>query len=212
MTTVLQLETRDAVSVDAVRAAGKVPGVVYGPKQEPINIAVNAQVFQKTLAEAGESTIISLEGAGEAIEVLIHEVTFHPVKGGVQHVDFYAIERGKELTVTVALEFEGEAPAEDKGLIVNRVLHEVEVTTRPSLLPSHITVDLSVLTDEDSHILVSDLKVAEGVKIDTDGEQVIANVSAPREEEPETESTEIDMSAIEVEEKGKEDAPEEPAA
>jgi large subunit ribosomal protein L25 len=203
MTTVLQIEKREDISVDAVRSAGKVPAVVYGPKQEAMNIAVDAQVFQKTLEEAGESTIITLEGAGDAIEVLIHDVAFHPVKGGVQHVDFYAIERGKELTVTVALEFEGEAPAEDKGLNVNHVLHEIEVTTRPSLLPSHITVDVSGLVDEDSHILVKDLKVAEGVKIDTDPEQVVVNVSLPREEEPEEPTEAVDMNAIEVEEKGK---------
>lgn len=205
MTTVLQIEKRDGASVGAVRAAGKIPAIVYGPKQEAIAIAVDERAFGKTLEEAGESTIIKLEGAGDTIEVLIHEVSFNPVKGGVQHVDFYAIERGKELTVTVALEFEGEAPAEDAGLIVNRVLHEVEVTTKPSLLPSHLTVDLSKLVDLESHILVSDLKVAEGVKIENDPEQVIANVAEPREEEPEEAPEAVDMDAVEVEEKGKEE-------
>lgn len=208
MTTVLQIEKRENTSPEAVRKAGKIPAVVYGPKQEAVAIAVDERTFGKVLEDSGESTIIKLEGVGDEIEVLIHDVSFHPVKGGVQHVDFYAIERGKELTVTVALEFEGEAPAEDQGLVVNHVLHEVEVTTKPSLLPSHLTVDLSKLVDLESHILVKDLIVAEGVKIENDPEQMIANVSEPREEEPEDAPAAVDMDAVEVEEKGKEESEE----
>lgn len=180
-------------------------GVVYGPKQEPISLAVDTMTFEKTLRDAGESTIITLKGLGEDIEVLIHDVAFNPEKGGVEHVDFYAIERGKELTTNVGLEFIGEAPVEKTGATVNKVLHDVEVTCRPSDLPAHIDVDISVLTDEDSEIRIEDLKVPEGVKIENDAHDVVVNVSAAREEEPEETAEAVDMDAIEVEGKGKEE-------
>lgn len=205
MTVKLEVTKREE-SIKSVRANGRTPGVVYGPKQESIAISVPTQIFEKTLHEAGESTIINLEGLGETIEVLVHEVAFNAEKGGIEHVDFYAIERGKELTTNVALEFVGEAPVEKTGASVTKALQELEVTCRPSDLPAHITVDLSVLVDEESQIKVQDLSVPEGVTLSAEVETVIATVSAVREEEPEEAPEAVDMDAVAVEEKGKEEA------
>ncbi len=185
MTIKLEVTKRDG-SAASVRAAGKVPAIVYGPKQEPIAIAVDKIVFTKTLEEAGESTIINLVGLPEDIEVLIHDVAFNPERGGVEHADFYAIERGKELTTHVALEFVGEAPVSKSGATITKNLHEVEVTCRPSVLPSHIDVDISSLVDAESHIAVKDLIVPAGVTIENDPELMVVTVSAARDAEPET--------------------------
>ncbi len=182
MTIKLDVAKREGSAV-ALRANGKTPGVVYGPKQEPISIEVDTVTFTKVLEEAGESTIINLVGLGEEIEVLIHDVSFNAARGGVEHADFYAIERGKELTTHVALEFIGEAPVTKSGATVNKVLHEVEVTCRPSLLPNHIDVDISVLTDTESNISVKDLVVPAGVTINNDPAIIVASVTEAREEE-----------------------------
>lgn len=207
MTITLTVEKRGdkAESADALRNKGILPGVVYGPKQDATPLSIDKKAFEKVLKEAGESTIVNLEGLGAATEVLIHDVSFDPHKGGITHVDFYAIERGKELTVDVPLEFIGEAPVEKTGATANKVLHEIEVTCRPSKLPSHIDVDLSVLVNEESVIHIKDLSIPEDVKVENDPEEVVVNVSAAREEESE-EATGVDMDAIEVEKKGKEDA------
>jgi len=211
MTTQLAVTPR-TTSGKAVRNEGLLPGVVYGPKQEPLMVAMPKIVFEKTLAEAGESTIITLTGLNEEVEVLIHDVSFNSARGGVEHVDFYAIERGKELTTSVVLEFIGEAPVEKEGATVNRALDMVEVTCRPSNLPSHIDVDVSGMQSVDDQIMVADLKAPEGVTINTDPEMPVAIISAARDVEAETaESEEVDMDAVEVEEKGKDEGEEKPA-
>ena len=110
----------------------------------------------------------------------------HPVKDLPIHVDFYSIERGKTLTLYVPLEFVGEAPAEKKGGIVVRVMHEIEIETRPRNIPQHIEVDLSKLEDLDSIIAVKDLDLPEGVVALADHEEVVASVSAQQEETEET--------------------------
>jgi len=209
MTVSLAVAKREA-SAKSVREDNKLPAVIYGPKQEPIIVQMDRVAFEKTLEAAGESTIITLEGLESPIEVLIHEVAFNAARGGVEHVDFYAIERGKELTTNVALEFIGEAPIESTGAMVNKILHEVEVTCKPSKLPSHIDVNMSTLTDVDAQITVADLVVPEGVIINTEGDTIVATVAGAREEEPEEpDVTEIDMDAIEVEKKGKGEVAEE---
>ena len=182
--------TKREQSAAALRAAGMVPAIVYGPKQTPLQIAVNKQIFEKTVREAGESTIVELSGVGDPIEVLIHDVAFDAGRGGIMHADFYAIERGKELTTDVPLHFVGEAPIEKSGATVSKVLHEVEVTCRPSVLPSHLEVDLSGLDTVTAQIHVRDLAAPTGVTIETDPDAVVAMVSAARSAEPETAAAE----------------------
>lgn len=200
MTVSLQAQPRDAAK--KTNTTDRVVGVVYGPKQEATPLSIERAVFEKTYKEAGESTVITLEGLGDSMEVLIHEVAFDPVKSIIRHVDFYAIEKGKEITVDVPLEFIGEAPAEEKDGVLTKVLHEIEITCAPAKLPHNIEVDVSVMTELDAPIRVKDLTIPDGVKVENDPEEVVAIV-VPVEEETEETPTEVDMSAIEVEEKGK---------
>lgn len=210
MTIKLEVQKRDEKTTAAeVRETGNVPAVVYGPKQEPLSISVSAKDFEKVLKEAGEATILELTGLDGAVEVLIKDVEFNPVKQVLNHVDFYAIERGKDMNATVPLHFIGEAPVEDsKQGTVNKVLHEVEVTCRPSKLPSHIDVDLSSLATVEDKIHISDLVIPEGVKLEADPADAVAVVSPARKAVETDENTEIDMEAIEVEQKGKDNTEE----
>jgi large subunit ribosomal protein L25 len=206
MTVTLDVAKR-TVSAKAVRNEGNIPAVVYGPKQEPISISLSKTVFEKVLKEAGESTVINLKGLGEDIEVLIHDVAFSAAKGGVTHADFYALEKGKEITVHVPLEFIGEAPATKKGGSLTKVLHEIEVTCKPAALPQHLDVDVSGLDDFEKRILVKDLILPAGVKAENDGEEVVVLVQEV-EEEAEEPVAPVDMAAVAVEPKGKAEASE----
>ncbi len=203
MTVTLQIEKRAITGkkLEKLRQEGKLPAVVYGPKQEAVLITLDKGNFEKMLKEAGESTVINLAGLDEEIEVLVHDVAFNPAKGGVMHVDFYAIEKGKEITVHVPLEFVGEAPATKTGGSLTKVLHEIEITCKPSALPQHIEVDVSGLDDFEKQIHVKDLVIPAGVKVGNDAEEVVALVQEVKEEE-EPEAP-VDMDAVEVEAKGK---------
>jgi len=200
----LNIEKRDKkVGLKTLRDSGKVPAVFYGRKEKSTPVVVAERDFQKVWKEAGESTIISLHGGGKDIDAIIHEVQVHPVSGMPLHADFYVIEKDRKITVPVPLEFVGESEAEKQGLILVKVLHELEVESLPGSLPQHLEVDISVLKDVDSHILVKDIKLPEGVKATAPGEEVVISVNEAREEEPEEVPEEVDMDSIEVETKGK---------
>jgi len=204
----LKIEKREAGNAQNVREGNKVPAVLYGPKNDSVSISIKHSDFLKTWNEAGESSIITLTGLGEDMDALIQQVDTHPVTGQPLHADFYIIEKGKKVQVEVPLIFEGIAPVEKAGGIVIKVIHELEVEAMPKNLPHEIKVDLSVLTDMDSQILVKDIKLPEGVDVMLEPEEVIVSVSEAKEIEEE-EPTAIDMDSIVVEEKGKkEDSPE----
>lgn len=185
---------------------GHIPAVVYGPKQEPISISLEEKVFDKIRREAGESTIVELTGLAEPLEVLIKDVDFDPVKLVMRHVDFYAFERGKDMTTSVAIELIGESIVNKNNVgSVTKVLQDITVTCRPSALPSHIEVDISGMDDVDSKITVADLPVLEGVVYEADPEETVAVVSVAKEEVDE-DPEEVDMEDIAVEGEKKEEA------
>ena len=207
----ISLSVTPRTANQAERSTENLPAVIYGPKQEAVPVAISRKEFTKVFEQAGESTIITIEGLTEPIEVLVQAVDFHPMRAEIVHVDLYAIERGKEITTEIPLEFVGTPAIEKSGGMVNKVMHEVTVTCRPSNLPKNIEVDVSGLAKPDDQILVEHLVVTEGVVIDHEPGEVIAVAQGVREEEPETEPEEMDISAVEVEEKGKSDVPEESA-
>jgi large subunit ribosomal protein L25 len=200
----IPFETRDAkAKTGSLRRGGRIPGVFYGPKEKSTPISVKESEFRKVWKEAGESSIIVLKHEGEEHEALIQDVAVHPVSDIPQHVDFYVIEKGKKLEVSVPLEFVGVSGAvKDLAGILVKVLHELPIEALPKDLPHDIQVDISLLTDLNSQILVSDLKLPEGVEVKIGMEEVIAAIAVAKEEVEET--APVDLSAIEVSvEKGK---------
>lgn len=198
--TAVKRETNKAPK--AVRKEGNVPGVVYGPKQSALAVAVPAREFDKVLKSAGESTVIELSGLGEPMQVLIHEVDRDPVTNAPRHVDLYAIEKGAKVEVAVPLVFVGESDAVKAGANLVKVMHELEIEAAPVDLPHDIQVDISILVNVGDQIRVSDLKIPAGVTVKVDGEEVVALIQEVQVEE-ESPIAAPDMSAIEVEKKGK---------
>jgi large subunit ribosomal protein L25 len=187
---------------------GTLPAVVYGPKQEAMTIALSSREFEKVLRDAGESSVVELAGLGSPMQVLIHEVDLDPVTSVPRHVDLYAIEKGAKVEVALPLEFIGESAAVKAGASLVKVIHELEVEADPSKLPQNIEVDLTKLAAVGDQIHVRDLAIPAGVEVKVDADQVVALIQEVKVEEEAPVAT-VDMSAIEVEQKGKveEEAP-----
>jgi large subunit ribosomal protein L25 len=206
----LKAEIRDTkVKPDAIRKRGLIPAVFYGKKEKSTPIAIKQSDFLKAWKAAGESSVISLETPEGAVESLIHDVDFDPVSGQPRHADFYVFEKGHKVKVDVPIEFTGTSAAvKDMGGILVKVMHALKIEAMPRDLPHNIPVDISPLVSFESQILAKDISIPEGVTLLENPEEVVALVSAPREEKEE-EAAPIDLSAIEVEKKGKEETPEE---
>jgi large subunit ribosomal protein L25 len=187
----------------SLRNKGVLPAVVYGRSEESTPISVDRKQFEKVFHAAGESTVIALSGLGEHKDALIHEVNLDPVTGVPVHVDFYAISKGQTVTVAIPLEFIGESPAvKDKGGILVKVLHDIEVTCEPKDLPHGIKVDISKLTELDSQIKIKDLGLAANHQLSIDADEVVAMIDVAKDEP--VEEAPADISAIEIsEERGK---------
>ncbi len=166
----------------AVRRAGRVPGVVYGGKQEPRLVSVDPRDVRKGL-EAGTffSTIYTLKIGGESERVIPRDVHMHPIKVMPQHVDFMRVSADTKITVDVPVHFlnEEECPGLKRGGVLNIVRHEVEVYCGVDDIPHGFDLDLTGLDIGDS-IHASSLALPTGVELTiTDRDFTIATIAAP---------------------------------
>jgi large subunit ribosomal protein L25 len=205
MAITLKVEKRDVkVDVATLRASGKIPAVFYGKKEASTPISIATIDFIKAYRSAGESTVVILQGDGIEVESLIHDLDLHPVTGKPMHADFYVFEKGKKIKVGVPLEFVGVAPAiKELGGSLVKVLYTIEIEALPKDLPHKIEVDIAALVDFKSSIKASDIKLPAGVALAINPDDIIASASEPKSEEEEVVAP-VDLSAIEVEKKGKE--------
>jgi large subunit ribosomal protein L25 len=167
-----------------LRAAGQVPGVIYGHGREPQSLTVNAREFDR-LAERVRitSTVIELALDGKVAKTLVRELQRDPIKRSVLHIDFQELVAGEKVNVSVPLRFTGTPEGvKTGGGIFEEVVHNIHVECDPSNIPDHIDVDVTALTIGHS-LHVSDLKLPEGVEITDDADMTIAVVSAPKAEE-----------------------------
>ena len=200
---VIKAEARDLdIKMDVLRKSGKIPAVFYGAGKDTTSISIPIIEFKKVWRDAGESSAVKVSYPGGEIDALIHEVQLDPVTDEPIHVDFLAIDMKKKIKVKVPLSFEGISNAVKSGLgNLVKVLHEIEIEALPADLPHNLIVDISKLETLNDNVSVADLKLPAGVTAITNENEVIASIVAQVEEKEEV--APIDLTAIEVEKKGK---------
>jgi large subunit ribosomal protein L25 len=190
--------------VDALRKSGETPAVFYGAGQNTTSICIPTVEFKKVWRDVGESSTVKINIGTDNIDVLIHEVQVDPITSEPIHVDFLAIDMTKKITVGVPLVFEGISNAVKTGIgNLVKALHELEVEALPADLPHDLVVDISKLQTLDDQIFVSDIRLPAGVTIVNEATDVIASIIEQVEEKEE--EVPVDLTAIEVEKKGKKD-------
>ena len=201
---VIKADKRDLdAKLGILRKSGKIPAVFYGAGENTTSVTLSKTEFKKIWRDAGESSAIKISTPNGEVNALIHEVQVDPVTDEPIHVDFLVIDMKKKIRVKVPLVFEGISNAVKNGIgNLVKVLHEVEIEALPIDLPHNFKVDISKLETLESIIIVSDIKLPTGVVVITNGNDVVASIVAQVEEKEEV-AVAPDLSAIEVEKKGK---------
>jgi large subunit ribosomal protein L25 len=201
---VIKADKRDLdAKLGILRKSGKIPAVFYGAGENTTPVILSKTEFKKIWRDAGESSAIKISTPNGDVNALIHEVQVDPVTDEPIHVDFLVIDMKKKIRVKVPLVFEGISNAVKNGIgNLVKVLHEVEIEALPIDLPHNFKVDISKLETLESIIIVSDIKLPPGVVIITNVNDVVASIVAQVEEKEEVVAA-PDLSAIEVEKKGK---------
>ncbi len=149
-----------------LRHAGRVPAIVYGGKEQPINVELDHnEIFHALRKELFHSSILDMNLDGTNHQVLLRSVQWHPYKQIVMHVDFQRVDADKALHTKVPLHFvnaEVSPAVKLSAAIISHVFTELEIACLPVNLPQYIEVDLSNLLAGHS-IHLADVTLPKGV-------------------------------------------------
>ena len=173
----------------ALRAAGRIPAVVYGRQVTPQNIEVNAKEMEDLIHHSvSENLLVDLTIKDDARPkrlALVQEVQHYALTGKVLHVDFHEVAENEKVTILVPVETSGEAEGvKTDGGVLEHVLFKIKVRALPKDLPELITVDVSHLKIGQA-IHLGDIKAPENTEILGDKHISVISVAAPRTEEEE---------------------------
>jgi large subunit ribosomal protein L25 len=200
----LTVERREVLGkkVRALRRSGMIPANIYGQRLESLAVQLPAETLKLLLRDHGRNEIVYLQVDGEERPAFIRTIQKNPVTDAVLHVEFLQVSLTQKVKITVPIHLTGVAPAvETFGGVLVQQLNSVSVEALPTNIPTSIEVDVSVLTELEQALHISDVIPPEGAVILQDPESAVARIATPaaeRAEEIEAEEAEAAAAAAEA--------------
>jgi large subunit ribosomal protein L25 len=184
---VLNAKTREVTGkrVRAMRAAGRIPIIVYGSAIDPLALEVDTKAFIQVASEAGTTQVVSLkiEGEKSVRSAMIREVQQHVTRLTPIHADLVQVDLTQTIRAVVPIVISAFPKlAQAPGAIASTPITEVNVEALPGKLPQAFEVDASEIDDFDTSIRTGDLDLGEGVILLDDPEGVVFTMSRMRAE------------------------------
>ena len=187
-----------------LRAAEKLPAVVYGKDLEPTSVVVDPKELEQVISgDAGMNTLITLKGGGslEGRVVVLKDADIHPIRRTMVCADFHVINLTEKSLFMVPINVVGTAIGQKEGGTLQLVRNELEVSCLPTQVPQAIDIDVTELAIGDT-LHIDEIAAPEGVELVHDVNFTVVTLSVVKAE---VETTEEDEEVAEVTE-------EEPAA
>lgn len=166
-----------------LRAAGKVPAVLYGTSVEPKSLAVDSYEFEKIAKKAkGSTMLIDLDVTGEKSMALVRDYQADPFRREIKHIDFQAVGMNDKIEIEVPVQLTGNPAGVKEGGILEQLRRTLNVRCMVSAIPSHIDVDVTALNIGDN-IHADELKLPDGVEFPVAANFTVAAVVPPTKEE-----------------------------
>lgn len=184
-----------------LRAAGKVPAVVYGKGMEPCPIAVEPKTLENAIAtEAGWNTLLTLRGvpAVDGKIVVLKELDLHPLRREMVCADFHAIDLQKKVHFMVPVHPVGKSAGEKAGGTLQVIRHELGVFCLPTQVPQTVEIDVTALEIGDV-VHIADVIAPEGVELVHDVNFTVITVVGHKPEVEEGEEGEVAEAGEEIE-------------
>ncbi len=166
-----------------IRAAGKIPAVLYGHGTDPRHLTLPAREFAHAI-KGGANTILTLALPGGDELALAKSVVRHPLRDYFEHIDLIIVRRGERVTVDIAVVVTGEPTA---GSLVLTDANTLSIEVEALHIPQSLEVSIDGL-EIGAQVLASQVTLPEGATLISDPETLVVAVSLA----PTTEDLEAD--------------------
>jgi len=157
-----------------IRAAGKIPAVLYGHGTEPQHLTLPGHEVSLIVRKA--NAVLDLDIAGTSQLALVKDVQKEPVRQVIEHLDLMVVVRGEKVTVDVPVHVEGEPVS---GSIAIQEASTLTLSAEATHIPERLTVSVEGL-EEGAQLLASAVELPAGVELVSDPETLVVLVSGTR--------------------------------
>jgi large subunit ribosomal protein L25 len=163
------------------RAAGNVPGVLYGHKEEVVHLSVEAAALEALLRRGGHG-LLELSVDGKAESAVIKDLQWDVFGREILHVDFARVSKDEKIVVEVPLVLKGVAPGLAEGGVLDQPMHSIEIRCPADNIQEQVVVHVNQLHLGGS-IFVKDLTLPVGAEALADEDQLVVHISKAKTEE-----------------------------
>jgi len=204
----LSLEERKQVrkGLNKLKDAGLIPAVIHNPGKDSIIVSAPFKEAVKVYHQAGKHHPVNVKVGTQTYLTIIKDADFETKKHTLRHLVFGIIKQDAKVETEVPITLVGDAPASKAGLLVVRMLNDIELEAFPRDLPDEVTVSVEKLVEVSDKITVADIDVPKGVTILTEATHPIAIVEETPAQVSE-EAAEESAEAAEAAEATTEEAP-----
>lgn len=156
-----------------LRAAGKIPAVLYGHGTEPVHVALPGHQVSLLIRRANALLDLDIEGTSQL--ALVKDVQKDPVHQIIEHIDLLVVKKGEKIHVDVPVTVVGESFA---GTIVNLDATSISLEVEATHIPEHIEVDVEGL-EEGAHITAGELTLPKGAALLAEPDTLVVAISTP---------------------------------
>lgn len=165
-----------------LRAAGKIPAVMFGRGTEPKHLALPGH--QISLIIRKSNAVLELDIDGEQSLALVKDVQKDPVLRIIEHLDLIVVIKGEKVIVDIPVHIEGEAAP---GSVVNRDATTLSIEAEATHIPENLVVSIEGL-EVGTQILAKDVTLPSGSSLLSDPELLVVAIAEPEETEEEAEA------------------------
>jgi len=172
----LVAEIRDQFGKGAarkIRAAGKIPAVIYGHGTEPQHITLPGHEVSLIIRKA--NAVLDLDIAGKSQLALVKDVQKDPVRQIIEHLDLIVVKKGEKVQVEVPVHVVGE-PA--PGTVLEQEAHTLLVEVPALSIPDSLEISVEGV-EAVTHVLADKVVLPEGVTLVADSETLVVSVVLP---------------------------------
>lgn len=175
----LSIEAREGTgttSARRLRAAGKVPAVLYGHGTDPRHVALDARAFEDVLHHGGRTSLITLTTGKKAETALLRELQRHPVSRKIEHADLQLVSANESVHSRLPVVTVGTAiGVRELGGVMDVISHELEIEGPANKLPDNLEIDVTELGLHE-HIVASQVKLPDGFKMITPADTLVVAI------------------------------------
>ena len=164
-TFVLKAEVREHTGTKAVhkvRKQGKIPAVVYGHKEEPVAISLDAHDFVEGLHHGHR--LVDIQIGKKKQKAIVKELQYDHLGRNIIHADLMRVDITESIRVNVPIELKGTAAGTHEAGIVEEHMDHLEVECKATDIPESIIVSVKDLHVGDA-IHAGEIEMPSGVKL-----------------------------------------------